>query len=100
MWTLIVALLLVQGPPASPTVVRKTVQTSDGQSLTGRVLNEGMSDLQILTDDQRVHLLRKLPNGRFREVTSQKDWSTYHGDSLEELQSSRKLKTGIGSNLR
>jgi hypothetical protein len=27
-----------------------------------------MSDLQILTDDQRVHLLRKTDNGRFREV--------------------------------
>src|SRR5438105_4174450 len=59
---------------------RRTVRTTDGQSLEGRVLNEGMSDLQILTDDQRVHLLRKTDGGQYRAVTSQKDWPTYHGD--------------------
>ena len=80
MLTLIIAILFAQAPPAAPQVVRKTVTTTTGQSLTGRVLSEGMSDLQILTDDQRVHLLRKTDNGRFREVTSQKDWPTYHGD--------------------
>jgi alcohol dehydrogenase (cytochrome c) len=80
MLTLILALLFLQAPPATPTVIRKTVTTANGQTLTGRVLNEGMSDLQILTDDQRVHLLRKTGNDRYREVTSQKDWPTYHGD--------------------
>src|SRR5215470_14349222 len=80
MHKLIFALLLVQAPAATPPVVRKTVTTTNGQMLTGRVLNEGMSDLQLLTDDQRVHLLRKTNTERFREVTSQKDWPTYHGD--------------------
>ena len=81
MRTLIVSLLLLaaQAPPATLPVVRKTVQTNDGKTITGRVLNEGMSDLQILTDDQHVHLLRK-DGDRYREVTSQKDWPTYHGD--------------------
>ena len=80
MLTLIFALLFAQAPAATPPVVRKTVTTTGGQTLTGRVLNEGMSDLQLLTDDQRVHLLRKTTMDRVREVTSQKDWPTYHGD--------------------
>jgi alcohol dehydrogenase (cytochrome c) len=52
----------------------------DGQTLEGRVLNEGMNDLQLLTADQHVHLLRKTDNDRYRPVTSQRDWPTYHGD--------------------
>src|SRR5262245_66429678 len=81
MLSLIIALLFLQAPPGTPPVVRKTVTTTDGQTLAGRVLGEGMSDLQLLTDDQRVHLLRKTASDRFREVTSQKDWPTYHGDA-------------------
>jgi alcohol dehydrogenase (cytochrome c) len=65
---------------APPVVVIKTVQTTDGQRLEGRVLNEGMSDLQLRTDDQRIHLLRKTSGDRYRAVTSQRDWTTYHGD--------------------
>src|SRR5438552_1085457 len=65
------------GPPV---VVRKTVQTTDGQTLEGRVLNESMSELQLRTDDQRIHLLRKAAGDRYRAVTSQRDWPTYHGD--------------------
>jgi alcohol dehydrogenase (cytochrome c) len=82
MRTLLVSLLLLgmQAPPATPPVVQKTIQTVDGRTVTGRVLNEGMSDLQLLTDDQHIHLLRKTAEGRYREVTSQKDWPTYHGD--------------------
>src|SRR4030095_1908892 len=80
MLTLIFALLFAQAPASTPPVVRKTIQTIDGETITGRVLNEGMSDLQIRTDDQRIHLLRKMPNDRYRRVTSQKDWPTYHGD--------------------
>src|SRR5262245_55770891 len=72
--------VLLQAPPATPAIVRKDIQTTDGQTLTGRGLNEGMSDRQMRTDDQRVHLLRKTPEGRYRAVTSQKDWPTYHGD--------------------
>ena len=40
-----------------------------------------MVDLQLRSDDQRIHLLRKAENGRYRAVTSQRDWTTYHGDS-------------------
>src|SRR6516165_6715583 len=82
MRTLILSLLLLaaQAPPATLPAVRKTIQTTDGKTIAGRVLNESMSDLQLLTDDQHVHLIRKTDGGRYREVTSQKDWPTYHGD--------------------
>ena len=77
------AAALAQAPDARiapPVVVRKTVQTADGKTLEGRVLNGGMSDLQLRTDDQVVHLLRKTTGDRYRTVTSQRDWPTYHGD--------------------
>ncbi|HEX5431600.1 MAG TPA: c-type cytochrome, partial [Bryobacteraceae bacterium] len=64
---------------ALPAVVRKTIQTAEGRTLEGEVLGEGMSDLQLRTDDHRVHLLRKA-GANYREVTSQTDWPTYNGD--------------------
>jgi len=64
----------------APVAVRRTIQTTDGTTLQGQVLSEGMSDLQIRGDDKRIHLLRKADGNRFREVTSQTDWPTYHGD--------------------
>ena len=65
---------------APPVVVRKAVQTTDGRTLEGQVLNEGLSDLQLRTDDGRIHLLRRTTADRYRTVTSQRDWTTYHGD--------------------
>lgn len=68
-------------PRAAPAVVvRKTVQTTDGRSLEGRVLNEGLVDLQLRTDDGHIHLLRKSGGDRYRSVTTQRDWTTYHGE--------------------
>jgi alcohol dehydrogenase (cytochrome c) len=64
---------------APPAVVRKKVQTTDGLMLEGQVLSEGMLDLQLKTDDKRVRLLRK-EGDRYRIVTSQANWPTYHGD--------------------
>jgi len=61
--------------PAAP--ARRTI-SSDAGTLSGVVLNETSADLQLLSDDNRIHLLR--PNGdRYRRVTSQVDWPTYHG---------------------
>src|SRR5581483_2211006 len=74
--------LWAQGPPrVQPApLVRRTVQTTDGETLQGQVLAEGMTDLQLRTDDKRIHLLRKMDGSRYRVVTSQADWPTYHGD--------------------
>ena len=40
-------------------LVRMSVQTTDGRTLDGLVLGEGFDDLQLRTDDKRVHLLRR-----------------------------------------
>lgn len=78
----LVSFLRSLAPPpgrGAPPVVRKTVTTTDGQTLTGSVINENSLELQLRTDDNRIHLLR--PSGdRFRQVTSEVDWPTYHGD--------------------
>ena len=58
---------------------RRTIQTTDGQTLQGQVLAEGMTDLHIRTDDKKVRLMRKADGYRYRLVTSQTDWPTYNG---------------------
>ena len=60
-------------------IVRMTVQTTDGKSLDGQVLGEGFDDLQLRTDDKRIHLLRR-SGERFREVSSETAWPIYNGD--------------------
>lgn len=59
---------------------RATITLTDGASLQGLVLNEGIDDLQLLGDDRRIHLLRKSGN-RYRAVTSQADWPSYNGQT-------------------
>ena len=64
---------------------QRTVQTTDGRTIQGQVIAEGMSDLQLRTDvpgsdAKKIVLLRK-EGGAFRVVTSQTDWPTYNGDA-------------------
>ena len=79
--TIAVALWAQDAIPRTQVIpaTRRTIQTTDGQTLQGQVLSEGMSDLQIRTDDKRIRLLRKDGN-RYRLVTSQTDWPSYNGD--------------------
>lgn len=58
---------------------RRTVQTTDGRTLEGEVLGEGIDDLQLRTPDGRVHLFR-MQGSRVRPVTSAVGWPTYNGD--------------------
>jgi alcohol dehydrogenase (cytochrome c) len=60
-------------------LVRKTLRTTDGKALDGVVVGEGFDDLQLRSDDGRVHLLRRAGDA-FREVTSGTAWPTYNGD--------------------
>jgi alcohol dehydrogenase (cytochrome c) len=62
------------------TVVRKRIQTTDGQTIEGQVLSAGLTDLQLRTDDMKVRLLRKAERDQYRLVTSQQDWRSYDGD--------------------
>src|SRR5688572_21109888 len=59
---------------------RREVMLTDGRMLSGLVQNQSLTDLQLLADDLRVHLLRK-SGDRFRPVTSQADWPSYNGDT-------------------
>src|ERR1700704_6592940 len=72
--------ILVVAALAQTPAARRTIQTTDGQTLQGQVLSEGMSDLQLRTDDKKIRILRKADGNRYRLVTSQTDWPTYNGD--------------------
>jgi alcohol dehydrogenase (cytochrome c) len=56
-----------------------SVTLADGSSLSGVILNQSAGDMQLLGDDRRAHLMRETASGRYREVTSQTGWTTYHG---------------------
>ncbi len=81
--TPLVSFLRTLAPPAGgrggPPAVRKTITTTSGRTISGVVINENSLELQMRTDDGHVALLR--PSGdRYRTVTSDTNWPTYHGD--------------------
>jgi alcohol dehydrogenase (cytochrome c) len=59
-------------------VHRLQARTATGV-LDGEIVAKGFDDLQLRTDDHRVHLLRK-DGETYREVMSSADWPTYNGD--------------------
>ena len=81
-FTIAIALWAQDNIPRTQAIpaARRTIQTTDGQTLQGQVLAEGMTDLQLRTDDKKIRLLRKADGNRYRVVTSQTDWPTYNGD--------------------
>ena len=68
----------LQPRAGSRPVVREKVQTIDGKTLDGEVMNQGFDDLQLKTGDQRVHLLRRVGQ-RYREVAPETGWPGYNG---------------------
>jgi alcohol dehydrogenase (cytochrome c) len=60
-------------------IVRRTLRTTDGRTLEGQLLGEGFDDVQLRTDDKRVHLFRRAGD-LVRPVTSESHWPTYNGD--------------------
>src|SRR5262245_52007173 len=80
MTELVAFLRTLKAIPRSGGPVRKRIETTDGRSLEGLALVEDALELQLKTDDGRVHLLR--PAGsKFRPVTSEVNWATYNGDA-------------------
>lgn len=59
--------------------VRMKVQLTDGAELNGLAIARTSRDLQLRTDDQRIHLLRKDAGDRYRRVTTQGEWTSMHG---------------------
>jgi alcohol dehydrogenase (cytochrome c) len=72
--TFIRTIRMFQRPPPAP----RMVDMIDGGKMSGVVLNEGPEDLQLRTSDNHIHLLRRVGE-KFREATSQADWTTYNG---------------------
>jgi len=65
-------------PARTRVPVHTSVSTVDGRTLSGTVINQTPVDLQLLSEDKRIQLLRR-EGDRYRVVTSQADWPTYHG---------------------
>jgi alcohol dehydrogenase (cytochrome c) len=65
--------------PDSEPKIRGKVQTTSGDLLEGLILNQTADEMQMLTDDKQLHLLRKV-NDRYRAVNSTADWPAYNGD--------------------
>lgn len=61
----------------SPT--RTKVLMTDGKSLEGVEVGRTDRELQLRTDDERIHLLRRAADDKFREATSQWDWPGFNG---------------------
>jgi alcohol dehydrogenase (cytochrome c) len=59
--------------------LRMKVQLTDGSELNGFALGRTSRELQLRTDDQRIHLLRKDAGETYRRVTTQADWPSMHG---------------------
>ena len=53
---------------------------TNGKTLQGTVISEGFIEAALRSDDKRIHLLRKMEGGKFTEVTSEVNWTTYNGD--------------------
>ena len=56
------------------------VELASQGTVEGDIVSEAFDEAVLRSADGRLHLLRKLPGGKFREVTSQSDWPTYNGD--------------------
>ncbi len=64
--------------PGRTAAARTRVTLADGATLEGVALNRSATDVQLLADGG-LHLLRRAGE-RWRRVTSQTDWPTYHGN--------------------
>ncbi len=67
-------------PRAGSGPERGKVTLDGGRTLEGLVLNRSANDMQLLGDDQALHLLRRNGN-TYRQVTSQTDWTSYNGQA-------------------
>jgi alcohol dehydrogenase (cytochrome c) len=77
----LVAFLRTLKPRAGTGPQRMTVAMANGRSLPGVLLNQSDGEMQLLGDDRALHLLREGAPGKYREVTSQNGWTSYHGQS-------------------
>ena len=67
-------------PRRAREVQRKRVSLANGRTVEGAVIGESSEELDLRTNENRIVLLRSAKDGGYREVTSQTDWPSYHGD--------------------
>ncbi len=60
---------------------RTLARLTNGKTVDGMVVAEGMNDVQMLSDNSQLHLLRRAGGDKFREVTSETDWTSYNGNA-------------------
>ena len=58
--------------------VKQTVRLTNGKQLEGFAINRTSRELQLRDTEQRIHLLRQ-SGEQYREVTSEADWPSMHG---------------------
>src|SRR5260370_698140 len=75
----LIAFLRTLERPESEPKIRAKVQTTNGDFLEGLILNRTVDEMQMLSDDKQLHLLRKVGD-RYRPVVSTADWPGYNGD--------------------
>jgi alcohol dehydrogenase (cytochrome c) len=57
------------------------IKLTSGATLEGTIVSEGFDEAALrASTDRRIHLLRKVSGGEFREAASHADWPTYNGD--------------------
>ena len=67
-------------PRSGSAPLRTAITPTGGSRVEGVILNQTAADLQLLGDDRRIHLFRKI-GGAYRAVTSQADWPSYNGQT-------------------
>jgi alcohol dehydrogenase (cytochrome c) len=65
-----------------------TVKLESGKTLSGTALNRSSTDLQLLDEQQRLHLLRKTAKDTYRTATSGTAWTSYNGSGRGDRYSS------------
>src|SRR5579863_9508560 len=75
--TALVTFVRTLAPPRTQTRIQAAM--TDGRTLEGVALAQTGRELQLRTGDERIHLLRRAANDRFREATSQVDWPSFNG---------------------
>lgn len=85
-------------PSEGQAMSRLSVRLEDGRSLSGEALNRSASDIQLLGDDHKLHLLRKTASASYREATSQADWPTYNGRTTGSRYSELRQITDANAN--
>jgi alcohol dehydrogenase (cytochrome c) len=78
----LISFLRTLQPSHGSAMAHASVRLQDGTILQGIALNRSATDMQLLGNDHKLYLLRKMSSGQYRTVTSQSDWPSYNGQTV------------------